>query len=171
MSTPANSPACPPSVGFDGKKMAINIAWICLAVLAIAVTSMLILGMIGCTSSSRSSFTPSQGWSNLAGGGFQQSNPRPAASQQPVQMPSNFAEVSKGTAPHVEKVFSSVRDSWPAAAKAQYAQGFNPVGGRIPGTTKAWFYHDTQSEIWNPHPDFPASLLPAAREAHVGGSR
>lgn len=137
----------------------------CAALMVVSLTLMLIFGMSGCLRSASGGFQPSQAWNvNTPPALGSKAAPTPT-----LKMPSNFEQVSKPTAPHVEKVFSAVRESWPAAAKARFAEGFNPVAGRIPGTTKAWYYHDP-SAFWNPDPNYPPGLLPVAQSVHVGNN-
>jgi hypothetical protein len=140
--------------------MAINIAWICLAVLVVAATVMLILGMVGCTSS-RSSFTPSQGWSNL---GRQEVQQQALPSEEPLVMPPNFAEAMKASAPKVEDITPDGFSKWPAAVQAKFRAGVNPIWVR--NGQKAKFYGDPRAP-WNPDPAIPADVLAALKQGHA----
>lgn len=161
---PANSPTCPPSVGFDGKKMAINIGWVCLAALVVVGTIMLILGMVGCTSSSRSSFTPSQGWSNLGRQEVQNVGVQTLTSEEPLVMPPNFAEAMKTSSPKVEDITPDGFSSWPAAVQAKFRSGVNPIWVR--NGQKAKFYGDPRAP-WNPDPTIPADVLAGLKQGHA----
>ncbi len=152
------------STGFDGKKLAINIGWVCLAILAIAGTVMLILGMSGC--SPRSSFASLQGRNDQ---GDHQSN-RSAGAQasasghEPLVMPANFADAMKVSAPKVTAIRPDGFDTWPSEIKAKFLSGINPVWAR--NGRKGKFYGDPQAP-WNPDPAIPADVLAALQQGHA----
>lgn len=159
---PATCTTAAPTTGFDAKKWAINIGWICLAVLAVVLTVLLILGMSGC--SPRSSFTPSQGW-NLGHGGDRSAGSQASASgHEPLAMPANFADAMKVSSPKVTRIMPDGFENWPPAVQAKFRSGVNPIWVR--NGQKAKFYGDPQAP-WNPDPTIPADVLAGLQQGHA----
>lgn len=166
---PSSQPTCPSplSGSFQPPIWFMRLLWACAAAVIVTLIVLFICNLTGCQRAG-GGFRPSATWNAGPGTGQGVGSPALVQEQSEAQMPSNFEQVAQGTPAHVDRVYSASRANWPAAAKALFAQGYNPVAVNVPGTTKARFFHDPRSQIWNPHPDCPPALLPAARRVHKG---